>query len=88
MEKAKQKIGNPTKVNHYKFFYGVLYTLRTGISWRDLPEEYSNWHTIYTRYKRMLQLVTTWLLLANYFQPRDKIVKALKSFKRNCPRIK
>ncbi len=36
------------KVSDYKFFCGVLYILRTGISWRDLPEEYGNWHTIYT----------------------------------------
>ncbi len=45
-------MGRPTKVSHYKFFCGVLYILKTGISWRDLPAEYGNWHTIYTRYKR------------------------------------
>lgn len=42
LEKVKQKIGRPTKVRHYQFFCGMLYILRTGISWRDLPEEYSN----------------------------------------------
>ena len=52
LEESKKKSGRPTKVSHYKFFCGVLYILRTGIPWRDLPEEYGNWHTIYTRYKR------------------------------------
>ena len=46
------KCGRPTKISHYKFFCAILYALRTGVSWRDLPSEYGNWHTIYTRYKR------------------------------------
>ncbi|WP_322498258.1 transposase, partial [Candidatus Cyrtobacter comes] len=45
----------------YKFFCGVLYVLRTGISWRDLPEEY--WHTIYIRYKRWSENGFFWKLL-------------------------
>ena len=52
LEREKKKSGRPTKVSHYKFFCGVLYVLRTGVSWRDLPGEYGVWHTIYTRYKR------------------------------------
>lgn len=52
IKKVQKKPGKTTKVSHYKFFYRVLYVLRTGISWRDLPSEYGNWHTIYTRYKR------------------------------------
>ena len=47
-----KKPGRPTSVCHHKFFCAILYVLRTGISWRDLPPEYGNWHTIYTRYKR------------------------------------
>jgi len=50
LEASKQKSGRPVKVDNYKFFCGVLYILRTGVSWRDLPEEYGNWHTIYTRW--------------------------------------
>ena len=51
IKREHKKLGSPTKISHYKFFCGVLYVLRTGISWRDLPSEYGNWHTIYTRYK-------------------------------------
>ena len=29
--------GRPPEGGHYRFFCAVLYVLRTGISWRDLP---------------------------------------------------
>lgn len=63
LQKWKQKSGRPAKINNYKFFCGVLYVLRTGIAWRDLPEEYGNWHTIYTRYKRWSENGFFWKLL-------------------------
>ncbi|MFJ8713834.1 transposase [Streptomyces violaceus] len=31
---------------------GMVYTSRTGISWRDLPERYGPWQTVYTRFRR------------------------------------
>lgn len=58
-----KKPGRPSKISHYNFFCGVLYVLRTGIAWRDLPEEYGNWHTIYTRYKRWSESGFFWKLL-------------------------
>ena len=30
--KNRKKIGRPTKISHYRFFCGILYVLRTGIS--------------------------------------------------------
>ena len=63
LKESKQKSGRPTKVSNYNFFCGVLYVLRTGISWGDLPEEYGNWHTIYTRYKRWSENGFFWKLL-------------------------
>ncbi|MEU6688308.1 transposase [Streptomyces sp. NPDC046832] len=30
----------------------VAYKIRTGISWRDLPERYGPWKTVYTRFRR------------------------------------
>ena len=73
LKKSKQKSGRPTKVSNYKFFCGVLYILRTGISWRDLPEEYGNWHTIYTRYKRWSETGFFWKLL-HHLQSLKEIV--------------
>ncbi|MGZ3113273.1 IS5 family transposase [Streptomyces sp. H62] len=31
---------------------GMVYKIRTGISWRDLPERYGPWKTVYTRFRR------------------------------------
>jgi transposase len=44
--------GRPPKVSHYKAFCGILYILRTGCPWRDLPEEYGYWHVVYDRFSR------------------------------------
>src|SRR6218665_568429 len=34
------------------FLEAVLWIMRTGSPWRDLPAELGNWHTTYTRFKR------------------------------------
>jgi transposase len=44
--------GRSPKVPHYKAFCGILYILRTGSPWRDLPEEYGYWHVVYDRFSR------------------------------------
>ena len=31
---------------------GIFYTLRTGAPWRDLPERYGPYTTVYNRYNR------------------------------------
>ncbi len=31
---------------------GMVYKIRTGISWRDLPERYGSCQTVYTRFRR------------------------------------
>ncbi|MEU7087181.1 transposase [Streptomyces achromogenes] len=31
---------------------GMVYKILTGISWRDLPERYDSWKTVYTRLRR------------------------------------
>lgn len=70
IKKEQKKSGRPTQVSYYNFFCGVLYVLRTGVSWRDLPLEYGNWHTIYTRYKRWSENGFFWRLL--YFLQSSK----------------
>ena len=44
--------GRPPTVPHYKAFCGIMYALRTGCPWRDLPEEYGHWHVVYDRFSR------------------------------------
>ncbi|GAB2806639.1 hypothetical protein GCM10027073_44170 [Streptomyces chlorus] len=43
----QQTFGCPTEVQSR-----VVYKIRTGISWRDLPERYGPWQTVYTRFRR------------------------------------
>jgi len=44
--------GRPPKVSHYNAFCGIMYILRTGCPWRDLPKEFGYWHVIYDRFSR------------------------------------
>ena len=44
--------GRPPKVSHYQAFSGILYVLRTGCPWRDIPQEYGYRHVIYDRFNR------------------------------------
>lgn len=44
--------GRPQKVSNYQIFCAVMYVLRTGIPWRDLPRCYGYWHTVYLRFKK------------------------------------
>ncbi|MET9323307.1 IS5 family transposase [Streptomyces sp. NPDC003038] len=38
--------------DHRTVINGVLYRTRTGIPWRDLPERYGTWQTVYERHRR------------------------------------
>jgi transposase len=37
---------------HRTVVNGILWILRTGAPWRDLPRRYGRWNTVYTRFKR------------------------------------
>lgn len=38
--------------DHRTVVNGILWKLATGAPWRDLPERYGNWKTVYERYRR------------------------------------
>ncbi|MFF4060804.1 IS5 family transposase [Streptomyces sp. NPDC001668] len=43
--------GRP-RVEDRQVVNGMVYKIRTGVSWRDLPERYGPWKTVYTRFRR------------------------------------
>jgi transposase len=45
------KTGRPNK-DHRTVINGILWVLRTGAPWRDLPERYGPWRTIASRFYR------------------------------------
>ena len=52
IQASKRGAGRPPKVSHYTVFCGILYIMRTGNPWRDLPKEYGYWHVVYDRFNR------------------------------------
>ena len=44
-------VGATAKDNR-RFVEAVLYRYRAGIPWRDLPERYGPWPSVYTRFRR------------------------------------
>ena len=51
------KPGDPgaTAKDNRLFVEAVLWIIRTGAPWRDLPPELGKWHTTYTRFSRLTQ---------------------------------
>jgi transposase len=47
----KQKRGGKWN-DHRLMFDGILWILRTGAPWRDLPERYGKWGSVYHRFNR------------------------------------
>jgi transposase len=47
----KPHTGRPAK-DHRQVINGILWVLRTGAPWRDMPERYGKWTTIYSRFQR------------------------------------
>jgi transposase len=43
--------GRPAQA-HRRVLNGILFRLRTGIPWRDLPERYGSWKTCHSRLRR------------------------------------
>ena len=41
-----------TAHNNRRFINAVLYIARSGAPWRDLPERYDNWNSVYQRVNR------------------------------------
>src|SRR6266567_3505269 len=45
------KPGRPN-ADHRTVLNGILWKIRTGAPWRDVPDRYGSWHTLYSRFRR------------------------------------
>lgn len=43
--------GRPYK-DHRQVINGIFWILRSGAPWRDLPDRYGSWKTVYDRFRR------------------------------------
>jgi Putative transposase of IS4/5 family (DUF4096) len=43
--------GRPA-LDHRRLLEGLLWVMRTGAPWREIPAAYGSWHTLYSRYRR------------------------------------
>ncbi len=59
--------------DHRQVINGILWKLRTGAPWRDLPERYGPWRTAYARFVRWQQ-DGTWDRLLTHVQATSDAV--------------
>ena len=60
------KRGCPYK-SHRRVLSGIFWVLRTGAPWRDVPERYGPWSSVYDRFRRWRN-DGTWQRLLDAFQ--------------------
>ncbi len=48
---TKAKNGRPPKYNRL-MFNAILWLARSGSAWRDLPERFGSWKTVYSRFSK------------------------------------
>ena len=46
-----RKGGRPPR-NHRRVLDAVFWLMRTGIPWRDLPDEFGNWNSVFRQFRR------------------------------------
>ncbi|WP_456294407.1 IS5 family transposase [[Kitasatospora] papulosa] len=56
--------------DHRRVINGVLYRVRTGVQWRDLPERFGPWETVYKRHRRW-SADGTWQMLLSRIQASE-----------------
>src|SRR6188768_2736330 len=59
--------------DHRQVINGILWKLRTGAPWRDLPERYGPWRTVYARFVRW-QKDGTWDRLLAHVQTKSDAI--------------
>ena len=55
LESARKKT-KPRTVDLYDVFCGLLYVLRTGCQWRQLPHDFPKWRTVHAYFQKWREL--------------------------------
>ncbi len=63
IESGYSRAGRPQSISDYHVFCAMLYVLRTGVPWRDLPKCYGHWHRVYQRFKRSSDRGVWWKIV-------------------------
>ena len=71
----KPRTGRPAKP-HRLVVEGILWALRTGAPWRDLPERFGPWHTVASRFYRWV-VAGVWERVLAALQRRADLAGAL-----------
>ncbi|WP_410176802.1 IS5 family transposase [Wenjunlia vitaminophila] len=69
---APPRMGRPVR-DRRQVVNGILWKLSTGAAWRDLPERYGPWKTVYERFRRWSADGTWDRLLAHVQQHSDAV---------------
>jgi len=71
----QSKTGNSI-ISRHQIVNAILYQLKNGCQWRDLPCDFPNWQTVYSQFRRW-QLDGTWatVLAALAESEREKVKK-------------
>ena len=48
-----------SSISRHQIINAILYQLKNGCQWRDLPADFPNWQTVYSQFRRW-QLDGTW----------------------------
>jgi len=58
-------------VSHRLVISGILWLLATGVPWRDLPEEFGKWKTVFNRFRRWIHDGVWDEILSQIYRQRD-----------------
>jgi transposase len=50
IEPLVHRYGRTSKLGDRNFINAVVYVMKTGTPWRDLPERFGNWKSVYNRF--------------------------------------
>jgi transposase len=76
--------------DHRQVVEGIVFRYRTGVAWRDLPERFGPWQTVWKRHHRFAT-DGTWDMLLRVIQSEadaaGRVDWSVSSIPRSCGRI-